>query len=146
MPCPSHTPWLDWRRVQVMKLLIMQFSPTSRHFISLRSKDSPQRPVKVPNLMSIFFSLGRLSKESVQIRGPSWHFVTSLFFTVRGFQPHAQPNPWRTTPYRLFATAYLIYSQLSGGRLLHPQPEDAPCRGDKGPTWHGIKANISKNK
>jgi hypothetical protein len=31
MPCPSHCPWLDhsnyiWRRVQVMKLLIMQFS------------------------------------------------------------------------------------------------------------------------
>jgi hypothetical protein len=29
MPCPSHHPWLDhsvWRRVQVMKLLIMQFS------------------------------------------------------------------------------------------------------------------------
>jgi hypothetical protein len=28
MPCPSHSPWLDhsnftWRRVQVMKLLIM---------------------------------------------------------------------------------------------------------------------------
>jgi hypothetical protein len=21
---------------------------------------------------------------------------------------------------------------ISGGRLLHPQPEDAPCRGDKG--------------
>jgi hypothetical protein len=43
MPCPSHAPWLDhsnytWRRVQVMKLLIMQFSPTSCHFISLRSK------------------------------------------------------------------------------------------------------------
>jgi hypothetical protein len=33
MPCPSHPPWLDhsnytWRRVQVMKLLIMQFSPS----------------------------------------------------------------------------------------------------------------------
>jgi hypothetical protein len=31
MPCPSHPPWLDhchfvWRKVQVMKLLIMQFS------------------------------------------------------------------------------------------------------------------------
>jgi hypothetical protein len=30
MPCPSHPPWLEhsnytWRRVQVMKLLIMQF-------------------------------------------------------------------------------------------------------------------------
>jgi hypothetical protein len=40
MPCPSHLPSLDhsnytWRRVQVMKLLIMQFSPTSCHFISL---------------------------------------------------------------------------------------------------------------
>jgi hypothetical protein len=23
---------------------------------------------------------------------------------------------------------------ISGDRLLHPQPEDAPCRGDKGPT------------
>jgi hypothetical protein len=35
MPCPSHPPWLHhsnytWRRVQVMKLLIMQFSPTDK--------------------------------------------------------------------------------------------------------------------
>jgi hypothetical protein len=48
--CPSHPPWLDysnytWRRVKVMKLLIMQFSQTSRHFISLRPKYSSQRPV-----------------------------------------------------------------------------------------------------
>jgi hypothetical protein len=40
MPCPSHPPWLDhsnytWRGVQVMKLLIMQFSPTSCDFINL---------------------------------------------------------------------------------------------------------------
>jgi hypothetical protein len=30
-----------------------------------------------------------------------------------------------------------IHSQLpskTGGSLFHPQPEDAPCRGDKGPT------------
>jgi hypothetical protein len=37
--------WLDisnytWRRVQVMKLLIMQFPPTSYHFIPLWSKYS----------------------------------------------------------------------------------------------------------
>jgi hypothetical protein len=36
MTYPSHPPWLDhsnytWRRLQVMKLLIMQFSRTSRH-------------------------------------------------------------------------------------------------------------------
>jgi hypothetical protein len=45
MPCPSHPPGLDysdyvWRGVQVMKLLIMQFLPISRHFISLYSKYS----------------------------------------------------------------------------------------------------------
>jgi hypothetical protein len=38
MPCPSYPPWLDqsnytWRRVQIMKLLIMQFSSVSCHFI-----------------------------------------------------------------------------------------------------------------
>jgi hypothetical protein len=43
MPRPSHPSWLDnsnytWRRVQVMKLLIMQFSPTSCHFIPLRNR------------------------------------------------------------------------------------------------------------
>jgi hypothetical protein len=36
---------ITWRRVQVMKLLIMQFSPISCHFISLRTKYSPQHPV-----------------------------------------------------------------------------------------------------
>jgi hypothetical protein len=49
MPLQSHPPWpvhynCLWRRVQVMKLLIMQFSPTSCHFISLWSKYSPQHP------------------------------------------------------------------------------------------------------
>jgi hypothetical protein len=49
MPCQYHL-LLDhfnytWRRVHVMKLLIMQFSPTSSHFISLQSKYSPQHPV-----------------------------------------------------------------------------------------------------
>jgi hypothetical protein len=38
MPCPSHPPSLDhsnyvWRGVQVMKFLIMQFSPISYLFI-----------------------------------------------------------------------------------------------------------------
>jgi hypothetical protein len=45
-----------------------------------------------------------------------------------------QPPSWRTIPYRMSATAHSIYSQLpsaSGGRLLHPQPENRPCRGDK---------------
>jgi hypothetical protein len=34
-----------WHGVEVMKLLIMQFRPISRNFISLRSKYFPQHPV-----------------------------------------------------------------------------------------------------
>jgi hypothetical protein len=50
MSSPSHPPWLDhsnyiWRRVQVMKLLIMMFSPIFHHFNSLLSTYSTQHPV-----------------------------------------------------------------------------------------------------
>jgi hypothetical protein len=34
-----------WRRVQITKLLVMQFSPFSNHLIPLRSKYPPQKPV-----------------------------------------------------------------------------------------------------
>jgi hypothetical protein len=64
VPCQSHPPWLGHsnyigRRVQVMKLLIIQFSPVSRHFISLRSKYSPQHPIlKHPqSMIKVKFSL-----------------------------------------------------------------------------------------
>jgi hypothetical protein len=45
MPCQSHPHWLDhsnytWRSVQVMKLLIMQFPPTSYHFLSILSSNT----------------------------------------------------------------------------------------------------------
>jgi hypothetical protein len=63
VPCPSHSHRVDhsnytWRRVQVTKLLTIQFSPTSPHFILHLSKYSPlqlysQTPsVCVPPLMS----------------------------------------------------------------------------------------------
>jgi hypothetical protein len=48
MPCPSHPSYLIiliWRRVQVMKHLIMQFTSSSYHIIPLRSKCSSQLPV-----------------------------------------------------------------------------------------------------
>jgi hypothetical protein len=46
----SHPPWFDhsnytWRRLQVVKLLIMLFSRYYCHVISLQSKYSPQHPV-----------------------------------------------------------------------------------------------------
>jgi len=48
----SHMPLFDhsnyiWRSLQVMKFLIMQSSPASLHFISLRSKYSLLHPVKI---------------------------------------------------------------------------------------------------
>jgi hypothetical protein len=50
MARPSHPPQLDHsnytlRRVQIMKLLVIQFSPFFRHLIPLRSKYPPQHPV-----------------------------------------------------------------------------------------------------
>jgi hypothetical protein len=50
MARPSHPPLLDysnytWRRVQITKLLIIQFSPFTLHLIPLRSKYPPQHPV-----------------------------------------------------------------------------------------------------
>jgi hypothetical protein len=61
--------------------------------------------------------------------------LSNKLFTVSCY-PHAQPLSWRTSPCRLSVTAYSIYSQLpsiSGGRFIHPQPQDAPCRGDEWP-------------
>jgi hypothetical protein len=57
-------------------------------------------------------------------------------FTVGVVSPRPTPK-LEDDPCQLSATAYSIYSQLpsiSGGQLVHPQPEDAPCRDDKGPT------------
>jgi hypothetical protein len=64
-------------------------------------------------------------------------FCNMLVFYGAKLLAPAQLPTWRTLPCRLSMTAYAIYSQLpsiSGGLLLHPQTEDAPCNGDKGPT------------
>jgi hypothetical protein len=53
-----------------------------------------------------------LYKESVQVRGTLKHFVKIKNFYGEGLRPHAQPPSWITTPCRLSATAYSIYSQL----------------------------------
>jgi hypothetical protein len=73
-----------------------------------------------PNPISIFCRLGCLSKESIQVLGSFWIFVTNLFFLRwRVVSPTPNPQAWRTTPCCLSAAAYSIYSQLrsiAGGR------------------------------
>jgi hypothetical protein len=64
----------------------------------------------VPNLMSLFRCLERTGV-SEQVRGSFKHFVTGYVFTVRSYHL-AQYSSRRTTPYRLFATAYSTYSQV----------------------------------
>jgi hypothetical protein len=44
-PLRLHYDNYTWRRVQITKLLVMQFSPFSRHLIPLRSKYPPQHLV-----------------------------------------------------------------------------------------------------
>jgi hypothetical protein len=71
------------------------------------------------------------SKEPVDVRGFLQIFVTSLFIYGEELLV-PRPTP-KQEGHPLSATAYSICSQLPSvprGRLLHSQPEDAPCRGD----------------
>jgi hypothetical protein len=56
--------------------------------------------------------LGR-TKVSVQVQGTCSWYVTKIVFKLRSCQHLAQPPSWRIAPFRVPATAYLIYSQLS---------------------------------
>jgi hypothetical protein len=58
---------------------------------------------QVPNLISVFFSLGRLSKEPVQARGFLLSFATNIFFLQWGvvsptLNPHAGGPPLVSCP------------------------------------------------
>jgi len=58
---------------------------------------------KLINITSILNCLDLL-KQFVQVRGPVWHFET--------WYNSPKPQPWNTTPCRLPATTYSVYSQL----------------------------------
>jgi hypothetical protein len=88
-----------------------------------------------PNLISIIHCLGRLSKESIQVRGFVWFFATNLFFTVKGLlAPTNKPedHPFSAVCGCLFNV--LAATLHSWRPSLHLQPEDVPCCDDKGPT------------
>jgi hypothetical protein len=85
---------------------------------------------------SHLFTLPRSFQRIRQILRPCVTFRNNLFYYGEKFLPHAQLQSWSTTPCPLSAITYSTYSQLpsiSGGCLLHPQPKDAPCRGERDP-------------
>jgi hypothetical protein len=114
----------------------------------------------IPNLISTFLRLGRLSEESVQVPGSVWFFITSLFLRWRVVSPTPILPPCRrSSACSLSSAAYLIYFQLpstAGGSSFtlnprtrravgtgthplnmcycsHLQPKDAPCCGVRDP-------------
>jgi hypothetical protein len=91
---------------------------------------------QVPNLISIFHSLGRLSKESVQVRGSLEIFVTSFFYGAGLLTP--RPTP-KLEDHPLLSVRDCLFNTFAANLyrwrpFLHPQPEGAPCSGDREPT------------
>jgi hypothetical protein len=86
--------------------------------------------------MSLFHCLGRLSKESVQVRGSCLFSVTGLFFYGEGLlaprpTPKLEDHPLSSVCGCLF---HVFAANLHHWRpSLYPRPEDAPCCGDRDP-------------
>jgi len=107
--------------------------PTKARHHPILSQPNPVRPIdpylpKV-HLMSFFHCLGR-AKESVQVRGVLKHFYGEGLSAPRPTPKLEDHNlsAVHDCLFNLFAATLRIWRPS-----LHPQPEDAPCRGDKGP-------------
>jgi hypothetical protein len=86
----SHSPWLNhsnyiWRRVQVMKLLIVQFSPTSNYFVPLHPRYSRQYLVLTisslfsPDILVSTFSQFRPSSGQIFSSVPCSHILQCIY-------------------------------------------------------------------
>jgi hypothetical protein len=81
-----------------------------------------------------------LIQSALQARGSFKHFLTWHVFTLRSYQHLAQLPSWRTTPCRLSAITYSIYSQLPC-ILETVRPSATWGRAMpwwQGPTYHGM--------
>jgi hypothetical protein len=95
----------------------------------------PEPARSSPNLISLFHCSGR-TEGSVWFRGFLWYFVTWLNFYGEELlaplpTPKLEDHPLsavRDSLFNIFAATFHICRPF-----LHPQPEDAPCRGDRDP-------------
>jgi hypothetical protein len=87
------------------------------------------------------------TKESVPVRGFVGCFVTSYFFYGELLAPRPTPkledHPLSAVRVCLF---HIFAATLHNWRpFVHPQPEDAPCRGDRDPLNKGKCQHAYKN-
>jgi hypothetical protein len=95
MPCTSHPPLLHnynytWRSVQVVKLLIMQLSPTSPRLIPLPSK-YPPHPL-FSNALSLCSSLNGRGQLSQPYR-PTGKIIV-LYVRILTFLDRRREDKW----------------------------------------------------
>ena len=130
-----------FRRLQVFITAVTKCRPPVPIPIQLDTVHTPPHPTSwrstltfhVPNLMSLFRCLGR-TKVSVQVRGLLFEFFATRYVFMMGFVS-TSPNPQVEGPLlvgcrRLFIRYIRSYPPY-WTPFLHPQPEDAPCRGDR---------------
>jgi hypothetical protein len=97
-------------------------------------KPAAYKPLTVhnPNLMSVSHRLGRLSRESVQVRGSLMTFVANWFFYGEGLTA-PRPTPKLEDHPLSFVCGSLLNifpaTVHSWRPFLHPKSEDAPCCG-----------------
>jgi hypothetical protein len=84
---------------------------------------------------SLAFGPGR-AKESVQVRGALKHFVTKKIYGESLSAPRPAPKLEDHTLSAVRNCSFNIFAATFRTRRtsLHPQPENAPCRDDKGPS------------
>jgi hypothetical protein len=99
MPHPSHSPWFDqsnyiWWSVQVLKLLIMQSSSASHHFLPPMSKYFPQHPVLTHPRSMIFRYLGIKLHEDYTDTGITGFETWDRFLWFAWFLSIVQSRPF----------------------------------------------------
>jgi hypothetical protein len=125
MPCPSHPHWLDhsnytWRRVQVMKLLIMQFRQPP--FTSSLFDPNTVLSTLFSNTLSLCTSI---HQSSVRFKYSSGHFFKLLFY------PSEQEAKFDNQRSRVRFLAPLVFLRSSGSGTGPTQPR----KYNWGATW-----------